>query len=96
MQKEITTQITQIALRLTRLAEQGYSLQAVAELWASIPEGDTEGLTYLEAAAQCVLTASDIVNKTCPDLPANQKTAKKYSLMADLLQLKAEQLNRLG
>lgn len=92
---DLIRSVTQVTSELSCLAKEGYDLEDVTRIWAELPLQDSEGLSYLEAASQCILEVSNLVDKTFPKLDNNQSIAKKYLLMAKLLTLKADQLMML-
>lgn len=84
--QKVTTNLSQIAF------EENCNVDELVKIWTILPIGDSEELTYLEEANECILEASNMVDRIGIDLPQNQKTAKKLRLMGKLLILKAEQL----
>lgn len=92
---DLIRSVTEVTNELSSLAKEGYDLEDVTRIWAELPLEDSEGLTYLESASQCILEVSNLVDKTFPGLDKNHSVAKKYLLMAKLLTLKANQLHRL-
>lgn len=89
---DLIKHITEVTTELCSIAEEGYNLADLTKIWAALPMEDSEGITYLEVASQCILEVSSLVDNTFPNLNKNQKVAKKYYLMAKLLTLKADQL----
>jgi hypothetical protein len=90
----IIKRVADITEELISVADEGYSLKDVTRIWGNIPVDDEEGMTYLEAANQCILEISNLVNQRYPNLSKTERLAKKYRLMAKLLELKADQLDK--
>jgi hypothetical protein len=90
---DLVKRVTEVTLILSELAQKyGCSASDLAKIWAMLPVADEGGMTYLEAASQCILEVSSLIDQTAGELSYEQRTAKKYYLMADLLKLKADQL----
>lgn len=95
--KQIIAEVTEITSKLCQISlGNGVDLIKVAEIWALLPIEDAEGITYLEAASQCILEVSSLIDSQFPNLSKDQRTAKKFYLMAELLKLKANQLERVA
>lgn len=90
----IVKRVTDIAEQLVTVADEGYSLKDVTRIWGDIPTDDEAEMNYLESAGQSILEISSLVDQTFPNLSRPQRTAKKYRLMAKLLNLKADQLDK--
>lgn len=86
--EEVTSYLSQMA------KEGGFDFSELTNIWARLPIKDDEGMTYLEAASQCILEVSNLVDKTYPELSQHQRVAKKFKLMSQLLALKAGQLEQ--
>lgn len=94
---DLIKHVTEVTTVLSDLAQKdGYNLKELTRIWVMLPIDDSQGITYLEAASQSILEAAALVDNTFPTLEYHQKTAKKYRLMAELLRLKADQLDKLG
>lgn len=90
---QIAQKVVKVTTCLTDIAkEEGIEVNRLAQIWALLPIEDSEGMTYLESASQCILEVSALVDQSLPNLTSNQKTALKFRVMAKLLLLKAEQL----
>ena len=90
---QLIQKIEIVTTRLSKIAkEEGFEVGDLAKIWVALPLEDNEGITYLEVASQCILEVSGLVDRTFPQFSYSQKIAKKYTLMAGLLKLKAEQL----
>lgn len=87
--------VEKVTLELCQISKEGgYDTWGLAKIWASLPVGDDEGITYLETASQCILEVSNLVDQSYPNLSQHQRVAKKFKLMSQLLALKAEQLEQ--
>ncbi|RJO60723.1 hypothetical protein C4544_04600 [candidate division WS5 bacterium] len=85
--------VEEVVINLTNLAqEEQIPVVELVRIWAALPTEDTEGMTYLEVAGQCILEVSNMVNKNFPNLSVVDKTARKYRLMGKLLVIKADQV----
>ncbi|MBI2021496.1 hypothetical protein HYS93_01285 [Candidatus Daviesbacteria bacterium] len=93
--RKIIEQITDTTYKLSQIAQEGYEVGEIAKIWSIIPIGDSEDITYLEATSRCVLEVSELVDKKFPELTRLQRTAKKFRLMAKLLDSKADLLDNL-
>lgn len=89
----MTAQLPKTALDLKQISqEEGIPEVELSRIFFSLPIGDNEEITYLEAANQCIIDISNLVDTTYPDLNQIQKVATKLRLMGKLLSLKAQQL----
>lgn len=83
----------EIFIRLNHLSlTSGFPFDNLFIIWSKIPTGDQLETTYLEAANQCILELSDLVDLTYPGLIREQKISLKLRIMGDLLKLKAEHI----
>lgn len=90
---DLIKKVTNVTNRLMEISREGYDLEQLTRIWAMLPVEDDEGMSYLESASQCILEVSSLVNESFPKEGATERTARKYRLMASLLNLKADQLD---
>lgn len=67
-------------------------LEELTQIWNDLPIGDHNDLTYLEAANQCIIRLSELVDQAFPDLIKTERVSIKLKIMGQLLNLKAENL----
>lgn len=72
--------------------QESIDIEQLVKLLSALPLEDNEGITYLEAAGQCILDTSNLVDSLFPHLNYSQRLAKKYRLMGKLLNIKADQI----
>lgn len=85
--------ISHILAELTKIAEEERcDLGRLVKILLALPFKEEEGMNYLEAASQCILDISCLVDETFPALPSLGRVAIKYRLMGKLAVLKAEQI----
>jgi len=89
----MTKDLPKTAKDLQQIAsEEGVDLVDLSQVFSLLPTGDNEDITYLEAASQCILETSNLVDNTYHDMDQIQKAVIKLRLMSRLLSLKAQQL----
>lgn len=92
---QLVKKVTEVTVGLSQIAkDEGLDLHELAEVWAALPIEENEGMTYLEAASQCILDVSALVDRIYPARPSSKRTALKFRVMSKLLALKAEQLDQ--
>ena len=85
--------LSNLNLTIEQIAQdESLDIQQLASLLKKLPVDDTEEITYLEIAGECVMEVSSLIDDKYPELPRNQRMVKKYKLISKLLALKAEQL----
>lgn len=90
---QVVKRVEQVTVILCEIAKEGgFDLPELAKIWATLPIDESGGMTYLEAASQCIIEVSALVDQTFPDVPYSLRVAKKFRLMSQLLSLKADQL----
>lgn len=85
-EQEITIRLNHISLN------SGFPVQNLFNIWLKLPTGDHLETTYLDAANQCILELSELVDSTYPGLIREQRVSLKLRLMGELLKLKAEHI----
>lgn len=91
---QVVRRVEQVTVILSKIAkEEGFDLSELAQIWATLPIDESGGVTYLEAASQCIIEVSSLVDKTFPAVSYSERIAKKFRLMSQLLSLKADQLS---
>lgn len=74
MNKELLS-VTQISQEI------GCSEGEITDVLLSVPTGDVEDLTFLDAAGQWILEVSSLINDKFPNFTPEERTAKKFKLM---------------
>ncbi len=93
-QQQVMDKVEKITAGLLQIAQRGgYSLPQIVEIWSSIPTRDSTETTYLEDANRTILSVTDLVDQTYPQLPQEVRAVRKLGLMGELLSLKADQLS---
>ncbi len=92
----VVKQVETATISLAELAQkEGVDMGVLVKIWANLPLDESQGMTYLEMAGQCILEVSGAVDKAFPGLSYEEKIIKKFELMAGLLLLKAEQVKQI-
>lgn len=90
---QVIQRVEQVTVELHRIAkEENLDLMELTKIWVALPIDESGGMTYLEAASQCIIDVSNLVDTVYPNMVNNERTAKKFRLMSKLLALKANQL----
>lgn len=89
----LPTNLAALHYKINQIAqEEGYQSNKLSQIYFQLPIADSEGMTFLESAGQCILETSSLVDQTYPNLPHKILVAKKFKLLSKLLSLKAAQL----
>jgi hypothetical protein len=92
MNNILVKRVSQITTQLVDISQEGYDLKELTRIWSMIPIGE-DNMAYLESVSQCILEVSTLVDQKFGNLTQNQRSAKKYRLMARLLNIKADELD---
>lgn len=93
MNQTIINSVTEVTYKLSKLAkEEGLDVHELVEIWAFLPIADASEIDF-GLVKNWIFQISDLVDRNS-DLPADLKIAKKYRLMATLLNAKAKLIHR--